>query len=73
MEGKLKCLLKCRVRGYWITSRGRKMTVGELLRSQLIDPTSIKRADGVSDLQMGEMAGNAMSQNVLEKTHLECP
>ena len=38
----------------------------ELMRTQGIDPDKVVRTLGVSDTQLGAMAGNAMSQNVLE-------
>ena len=67
MKGKIKCLLNCRTQGLWISSRGRRMTVKEMLRVQGMDPEKIVRAEGVSDAQMAGMAGNGMSQNVLEQ------
>ncbi len=42
------------------------MTWQELMRIQGIDPANITRTPGVSDTQLGAMAGNGMSQNVLE-------
>ena len=65
-KGTLKCLLKSRHKGHWISSRGRFMTLVELFRAQGIDFNHIKRANTVSDRQLGMMCGNAMSQNVLE-------
>ena len=66
MKGRVKCLLKARTKGYWVTSRGRRMNLDELLRAQGIDPRKMVKAQGITQAQYGAMAGNAMSQNVLE-------
>ena len=63
MTGKSPCLLKSRARGYFLLRRGRRMRWHEMLRLQGISPPAVK---AVSDAALGAMAGNAMSQRVLE-------
>lgn len=41
------------------------MTITEILRAQGIEPGTINMAKGVTDYPYGQMAGNAMSLNVL--------
>ena len=43
------------------------LRINELLRAQGISPDSIVRVSSASNRQLGAMAGNAMSQNVLER------
>ena len=63
MRGKSPCLLKSRPRGYFLLRRGRRMRSHEMLRVQGIAPPAVQV---VSDSTLGAMAGNAMSQRVLE-------
>jgi len=58
------CLTKSRARGFWLTSRGRRMTLDEQLRVQGMQ-RSFKQV--VSDRVLGGQIGNAMSQNVVER------
>jgi len=61
------CLTCSRSAGHWVTSRGRRMNLNEMLRLQGM----ITLAEGfkkvVSDRQLGKQIGNAMSCNVLER------
>ena len=52
--------------GWWITSRARKISMVELFRFQGLNLHSIRR-EGVSNTNLGKMAGNAMSSNALER------
>lgn len=66
MHDQLKCLTRGRVHGFWITNRGRRMTVRDLMKAQGIMPDTIVMHDRVSDYQYGQMAGNTMYGNVLK-------
>ena len=55
-----------KTRGWWVTSRGRCLTIGEVLRFQGLDLRELNRRD-IPDSEVGKMAGNAMSANVLER------
>jgi len=59
------CLLTARARGYWITSRGRRMLPVEMMRFQGMNPTKFNVA--INDLHLGAQLGNTMSVNVLER------
>jgi len=59
------CVTRSRYRGHWITSKGRRMTIAEMLRLQGINPTDFRVA--VSDTSIGQQIGNAMSVNVIER------
>ena len=59
------CLTRSRSTGHWISSLHRKMTVDEMCRFQGIQPGSIDF--GLSDREKGELIGNAMSVNVIER------
>ena len=58
------CLLKARPRGFYISSRGRRMSVAEMCRLQGYEPF---RTDVVSSCALGGMLGNAMSLNVVPR------
>jgi DNA (cytosine-5)-methyltransferase 1 len=58
------CLTRSRGAGHWLTNRGRRMTVGEMLRLQGWDGPFDRV---VSDRQLGQQLGNAMSVNVIER------
>merc|ERR1719464_1740149 len=64
MENRLMCMTKSRAGGYWVTSRGRRMNLDEMLRCQ-----GMRRCfkQVVSDKALGGQIGNAMSQNILER------
>jgi len=64
MEDKVMCMTKSRAGGHWITSRGRTMNLGEMLRCQGME-RCFKQV--VSDRKLGGQIGNAMSQNVIER------
>jgi site-specific DNA-cytosine methylase len=51
-------------RDFWLMSAGRRLTVGELLRLQGFTAADLN-LEGVSERQVGEMVGNAMSVPVL--------
>jgi DNA (cytosine-5)-methyltransferase 1 len=59
------CMTKSRGSGFWITSRGRRMNVKEMLKCQGMEKKAFKQV--VTDKQLGMQIGNAMSQNVLER------
>jgi len=64
MENRVMCMTKSRASGFWVTSRGRRMNLDEMLRCQ-----GMRRCfkQVVSDLALGGQIGNAMSQNILER------
>ena len=51
--------------GYFITSRGRAMSLDEMMRLQGMTPKKINRS--VSNIELGKQIGNSMSVNVLER------
>ena len=59
------CITCSRGAGHWVTSRGRRLTKGEMMRLQGMKPEKFKVA--VSQAQLGKQIGNAMSVNVLER------
>jgi DNA (cytosine-5)-methyltransferase 1 len=59
------CITCSRAAGHWVTSRGRRLTKGEMMRLQGMKPEKFKVA--VSQAQLGKQIGNAMSVNVLER------
>lgn len=65
MKDRVMCMTKSRPSGYWISSRGRRMTITEMLKCQGMDPGSFEQV--VPDKVLGAQIGNAMSQNVLER------
>lgn len=64
MRDKVPCMTASRGSGHWVTSRGRRMTMKEMLRCQGMDD-DIKQV--VSNNILGAQIGNAMSQNVVER------
>ena len=58
------CLTRSRGQGHWITNRGRRMNVSEMLRLQGWRGPFVKVS---SDAQLGQLLGNAMSANVLQR------
>jgi len=63
--GQSPCLLSSKSKGYWITSRGRRMRPEEQMRFQGMDPTSFKTE--VSEPELQRQIGNAMSLCVIER------
>jgi len=59
------CMTCGRRSGHWISNRGRRMTTGEMMRLQGMNPDGFVQK--VSDQQLGKQIGNAMSVNVLER------
>lgn len=53
--------------GFYLPSRGRRLTLGERLRLQGLPLAYLRHRQGVSDRQLGMMIGNAMSGNVLAR------
>jgi site-specific DNA-cytosine methylase len=69
MRGRCPCITRTRGgAGFYLASHGRRMNVKELLRLQGL-PTAINllRGADISDRQLGQMIGNAMSGNVLSR------
>merc|ERR1712061_851959 len=64
MRNRTMCMTKSRASGYWVTSRGRRMNLNEMLRCP-----GMRRCfkQVVSDTALGCQIGNAMSQNILER------
>ena len=52
-------------RGFWISSRGGRMTVAELCRLQGMDP--ITNSAGLTDRQLGYAVGNSFTQTVIAR------
>lgn len=68
MKGRTMCMTKSRPMGFWITSRARRANLDEMLRLQGMDPAAMNlKVPGVTRRQYGQMVGNAMSQNVVER------
>jgi site-specific DNA-cytosine methylase len=54
--------------GYWVTTRGRELTISEMCRLSGISPRQMPwYAAGITASQAGHMLGNTMSVNVLER------
>jgi DNA (cytosine-5)-methyltransferase 1 len=58
------CLTRARGRGHWITNRGRRLNISEMLRLQGWNGPFNQV---VTDSQMGELLGNAISVNVMQR------
>jgi DNA (cytosine-5)-methyltransferase 1 len=66
MKGRCPCITRGRGgSGFYLPSRGRRMTLGERLRLQGLPLAYLQHRQGISDRQLGMMIGNAMSGNVL--------
>ena len=66
----LPCLTAARgsSRGYWVSTRGRKISISELCRFQGLSPSAVKwDRHGISACRAGHMLGNTMSLNVIER------
>eukprot|EP00928_Gymnodinium_smaydae_P008919 TRINITY_DN13292_c0_g5_i2.p1 TRINITY_DN13292_c0_g5~~TRINITY_DN13292_c0_g5_i2.p1 ORF type:complete len:393 (+),score=95.78 TRINITY_DN13292_c0_g5_i2:122-1180(+) len=60
-----QCITRRRGNGHWLTNRGRRTTKPEMMRLQGMEPTGFKQV--VSEVQWGNLIGNSMSVNVLER------
>ena len=58
------CLTRSRGQGHWISNRGRRMNTSEMLRLQGWRGRFILAS---SDLQLGQLLGNSMSVNILQR------
>ena len=69
MVGRVPCLTRSRAGagGYWITTTAGLLTTREMLRLQGLPEHLINAAElaGISERQLRQMIGNAMSVNVL--------
>jgi DNA (cytosine-5)-methyltransferase 1 len=63
-EDRSMCITARRAAGHWVTTRGRRMNIDEMLRLQGME-RCFKQV--VSNRQLGIQIGNAMSQNVIER------
>ena len=65
----MMCLTKARgSTGYFVTSRGRRLAVSEMLRCQGFRPETVRwQAARLARTVVGQACGNAMSCNVLER------
>ena len=68
MKDRCPCITRARGgTGFYLPSRGRRMTLGERLRLQGLPLAYLQHRQGISKRQLGMMIGNAMSGNVLEE------
>jgi len=68
MKGRCPCITRSRGgSGFYLPSRGRRLTLGERLRLQGLPLAYLRRREGVSDRQLGMTIGNAMSGNALAR------
>ena len=68
MKDRCPCITRTRGgTGFYLPSRGRRMTLGERLRLQGLPLAYLQHCQGISKRQLGMMIGNAMSGNVLEE------
>lgn len=65
MHDRVMCMTRSRAAGHWLTSRGRRMNIREMMALQGMDYDKFKQ--DVTDRQLGCQIGNAMSQNVIER------
>lgn len=66
MKGRCPCITRTRgANGFYLPSRGRRLTLGERLRLQGLPMAYLQHRQGISDRQLGMMVGNAMSGSVL--------
>ena len=59
------CMMRSRYKGHWLSTRGRRMNVDEMLRLQGFRPRHFRSV--ISATELGKQCGNAMSVNVLER------
>jgi len=62
------CLTRSRgsTGGFFISNRGRRLSIKEQLRLQAFDPNRIK-LDSITERQLAQAAGNAMTVSVIER------
>ncbi len=65
MAGCSPCLTRSRYHGHWLSTRGRRMNLDEMLRLQGFRPSQFRSV--VSPVELGKQCGNAMSVNVVER------
>ncbi len=66
MKGRCRSITRTRgANGFYLPSRGRRLTLGERLRLQGLPMAYRQHRKGISDRQLGMMVGNAMSGTVL--------
>jgi len=66
MKDRCPCITRARGgSGFYLPSRGRRMTLAERLRLQALPMDYLKHRHGITDRQLGMMIGNAISGNVL--------
>ena len=63
---KSPCLTRTRCMGHWIVSRGRRQNLDEQMRLMGMNPALISK-EIISQKNLGELLGNAMAVNVLER------
>jgi DNA (cytosine-5)-methyltransferase 1 len=68
MKDRTMCMTKSRASGFWVTSRGRRMNLDEMLRCQGMERCF---EQVVSDRQIGAQIGNAMTQSVIERLFIK--
>ena len=56
------CMLAARNRGFWVTSRGRRLTLAEASRLQGLEPPTSR---SLSNSQLFGLLGNSMTQTVI--------
>ena len=67
-KGRCPCITRSRGgTGFYLPSRGRRLTLKERLRLQGLPEAYLLHRKGISDRQLGMMIGNAMSGNILER------
>ena len=67
-KGRCPCITRSRGgTGFYLPSRGRRMTLRERLRLQGLPETYLLHREDISDRQLGLMIGDAMSGNILER------
>ena len=67
-KGRCPCINRSRgSKGFYLPSRGRRMTLRERLRLQGLPETYLLHREDISDRQLGLMIGDAMSGNILER------
>ena len=68
MQDRSPCITRtCGGMGFYLPSRGRRMTLGERLRLQGLPLAYLQHRQGISKRQLSMMIGNVMSGNVLEE------
>ena len=65
MAGCSPCMTRSRYKGHWLSTRGRRMNIDEMLRLQGFQPSQFRTV--VLSSELGKQCGNAMSVNVLER------